>query len=101
MDRMQVNLDRITQDDLRELATKVGERTDLTPLEAAAIAFTEDGLEQAMIAAQAAEDETKDSFRAQVVEILNAVWENDPPMPNDCHECGRSFGPTYTGPCEH
>ena len=21
--------------------------------------------------------------------------------PNDCPECGRSFGPNYTGPCEH
>lgn len=54
-----------------------------------------------MIAAQAAEDATKDAFHTQVIDILNAVWENDPTMPNDCGECGRSFGPTYTGPCEH
>lgn len=96
-----LNLETLTQDDLRDLATKVGERTNLTPIETAAVALAEDGLEQAMIVAQAAEDATKDAFHAQVIEILNAVWENDPPMPNDCHECGRSFCPTYTDPCEH
>lgn len=43
---MPISLDQVTQDDLRELAAKVGNRTDLTPLETAAVALAEDGLDK-------------------------------------------------------
>lgn len=46
-------------------------------------------------------DELRTDFAQQVVDILSTVYENDPPQPNDCAGCGRSFGRNYTGACEH
>lgn len=33
--------------------------------------------------------------------IARENQRTDEDDPNDCAECGRSYGPHYTGPCEH
>jgi hypothetical protein len=95
MKEMRVNLDTITQDDLRFAATSIDDVQD--PLYAAGASYVEGGLDDAITKAQS----QSGAFHARVLDILYAVYENDPPQPNDCGECGRSFGPHYTGPCEH
>lgn len=73
----------------------------LNPMHAAALKVSEMGLMEALDVAYNEAEQMRTAFHDNVRDILNAVYENDPPQPNDCSECGRSFGPCYTGPCQH
>ncbi len=34
-------------------------------------------------------------------DLVSPDPDSDPRDPNNCAECARSYGPDYTGPCEH
>jgi hypothetical protein len=40
-------------------------------------------------------------FKEQGITRNEGNGDEERPDPNDCAECARSFGPWYTGPCEH
>lgn len=96
------NLDELTRDDLRDIAAEAQAKTEnIQPVDVAALKVDDLGFMDALEEAHREAEELGTGFARQVVEILDTVYENDPPQPNDCLECGRSFGPTYSGPCEH
>lgn len=96
------SIDDLTREDLSEVAAEArGKPTGLQPVEVAALKVEELGFVKALEDAYREADELRTELAQQVVDVLNTVYENDPPQPNDCPECGRSYGLKYTGPCEH
>lgn len=95
-------LGELTRDDLREIAAEARAKTaDIQPVEIAALKVDDLGFMQALEEALREADELRTELAQQVVDVLNSVYDNDPPQPYDCAECGRSYGPNYTGACEH